>query len=505
MNAPQQSAAFAADPAAETSALPIPRATLEEMERNRGRALDLFGQAFDILQEARRFAELATISGKTSDGDGGVAGGEFTDAARDALAPRYRFSGDNLDKRRAAFVDAQTKQTDQAMWSHIIKATDLERLMDKQARDDFRNELRENPPPATADNVRATLKAFIGDADSIFRRGIANAFSKLDRRFRSHDGFKIGARVILSYAFSDYGWNYHSRQNETLQDIERAFCVLEGIETPAYGAGIVGACEHMHREARYGRGGGFPVLVEGDHFRIRIFKNGNAHLWFERPDLVRKVNRILADHYGEAIGEGADVADVSDMGPGYHVTPARNFGLFETNEETAAKLFDRLPFTLEGKSVLEPSAGRGNLADLARRKGAARVQCVEVQHGLAAELRLKGHAVREGDFLKMSPADLGTFDVIVMNPPFDRGRDCDHVRHALQFLKPGGCLVAIMSAGTEFREDNRTASLRALLAKMDPADRWDRRGMFRDLPPGSFAHAGTNVNTITLAVRKPAA
>ena len=34
-----------------------------------------------------------------------------------------------------------------------------------------------------------------------------------------------------------------------------------------------------------------------------------------------------------------------------------------------------------------------------------------------------------------------------MNPPFENGRDIDHVTHALSLLKPGGRLVAIMSEG----------------------------------------------------------
>ena len=83
----------------------------------------------------------------------------------------------------------------------------------------------------TVENVLATLDEFMLNADTIFRRGMANAFAKLDRRFRSHDGFKVGARVILTRCFYEYGsWNWSSHKDErsTLIDIERTFTILDG-------------------------------------------------------------------------------------------------------------------------------------------------------------------------------------------------------------------------------------------------------------------------------------
>lgn len=471
--------------------LPVPRQTLEEMERNRGRALDLFGEAFDRLDEARKFAALAAGSGAEKL--------ELDDDTRNLIMP-YRY-GSAPQAGREKFLEGVTRLTDRAMWSHVIAATDLERLMDKQARDEFRTSLHASPPPATVQNVQATLSHMLESADDIFRRGIANAFSALDRRFRSHDGFKIGARVVLPWALNEHGgWAYGAKHEETVRDIERTFCILEGDQAPGFTGSAVRQIEQASRDSSRWRIQ--PFTIETEYFRVRGFINRNIHLWFKRDDLLRKVNRLLADYYGETIGEGSDVADVADMGPSYHITPARNFGLFETSEETAQRVFERLGSIEPGARLLEPSAGRGALAKIARSKG-ANVQCVEIQTGLSAELREQGLAVKQADFLTLTPADLGMFDAIVMNPPFDRGRDCDHVRHALTFLKPGCRLVAIMSARSEFAEDKRTASFRALIDKFEMIDRW-ARSKWQDLPAGSFAHAGTMVNTVTLAIRKPA-
>jgi hypothetical protein len=141
--------------------------------------------------------------------------------------------------------------------------------------------------------------------------------------------------------------------------------------------------------------------------------------------------------------------------------------------------------------VLEPSAGTGNLARLCRKAGVV-VECVEVQPALADRLRAEGFRTVCGDFLALRPDRL--FDRVVMNPPFDRERDIDHVMHALDFLAPDGFLTAIMSAGTEFRETKKSVAFRALMDRMNA--RW------RDLPAGSFAEAGTYCNTIILRVWK---
>ena len=144
--------------------------------------------------------------------------------------------------------------------------------------------------------------------------------------------------------------------------------------------------------------------------------------------------------------------------------------------------------------MLEPSAGTGNLASLAVDKGAI-VDCVEIQPGLADQLRRSGRYrnVAEVDFLALQPDPGRLYDCVVMNPPFDRERDIDHVMHALRFLKPGGILTAIMSAGTEFRETRKSIAFRALMEKMNAS--------WRDLPHGSFSEVGTNVNTVILKVR----
>jgi predicted RNA methylase len=349
-------------------------------------------------------------------------------------------------------------------------------------------------PEISVEAIEQTLRGLIEDAGSIFRRGVANVFSSLDRRFRSHDGFKIGARIILSRAFDDWGhWNYYANQRDSLIDIERVFLVLDEKSPRAAYAGIVGEIE----TARKKHSGGIHQSVhEGDYFRVRVFKNGNAHLWFTRPDLVEKVNKLLADHY--SLGYGKETVEDDDAPfQNRAVGHARGFGFFPTPKPVAERVLEAAYLYRSENDppsrCLEPSAGTGVLA-LGMAEAGHKVDVIELQPELAQELELYNfNNVLCADFLKVKPE--AVYDRIVMNPPFDRGRDIDHVRHAWDFLKPGGVLVAIMSAGTEFRGDKKSVAFRKLVDSV--------RGECRDLPAGSFADCGTFVNTLYVKLRKP--
>jgi len=137
----------------------------------------------------------------------------------------------------------------------------------------------------------------------------------------------------------------------------------------------------------------------------------------------------------------------------------------------------------EPSRILEPSCGDGRIMDAIRARG-HRVFGIEYHAGRAAEARGKGHNVLTANFLEC-PAK-PEYDMVVMNPPFYGRHYVKHVRHALEFLKPGGQLVSILPATAHY-------------------DHGELKGEWRDLPVGSFAEAGTNVPTGLLKIRKEAA
>lgn len=462
-----------------TAAL-IPGATIDQIEAARAACLAKFAEARQLVCEAHDLAAVAAPIGCY----------DLPDLAR-------------RDGRSArdpeAFNDEVRRALDRDIWSYLLRVTQLETLMDQTAKDEFHRQVENDPPPATAANCRATVERLIAESADIFKRGIATAFSKLDRRFRSHDGFKLGSRVVLTYFQDNFAIVSRTRE-DTLMDIERTFAVLEGKPQPERSGGILGALV-------LARPRGFTAQAyeaTSRYFRVRVFKNGNAHVWFTRDDLLARVNLLLAEYYGAALGAGVDAASgatQAEHSAQPNRTPARNFGFFPTPAAVAARAFEAagigMPQTWSGTyprlNILEPSAGRGDLAKPLTAAG-HKVTCVEIQAAFAAELGGQGHArTVRGDVFDMTPADLGQFDRIVMNPPFDGQRDIDHVNHAVQFLAPGGVLVAIMSASVEFRENHKAVAFRQRIERM--------RGRIIDLPDGAFRESGTMVNTVLVTLR----
>ncbi|UBU16601.1 DUF3560 domain-containing protein [Nonomuraea gerenzanensis] len=146
-----------------------------------------------------------------------------------------------------------------------------------------------------------------------------------------------------------------------------------------------------------------------------------------------------------------------------------------------------------GMTVLEPSAGTGNIALAAVERGAV-VDCVEIDYNLATVLtsRVPGaNAASVRDFLDVDPTERDGYDRIVMNPPFSGGKDIAHVTHALGFLKPGGRLVAVMAAGVLHQKFKAAERFRALVE--------ERGGWFEELPEGSFAPV-TGINTVVVVI-----
>lgn len=155
------------------------------------------------------------------------------------------------------------------------------------------------------------------------------------------------------------------------------------------------------------------------------------------------------------------------------------FNLFQTPEPLAARLAGMFPAF--GR-VLEPSAGLGRLYRAVRAVDrAAPVVLVDPSPQCFRELY---HATEgdgnaqliAADFLSLTPARLGLFDSIMMNPPFKNGVDIKHVTHARRFLAPGGRLVSLVAAGPRQRA-----------AFFGVADTWSV------LPAGSFKSEGMDV------------
>ena len=128
-----------------------------------------------------------------------------------------------------------------------------------------------------------------------------------------------------------------------------------------------------------------------------------------------------------------------------------NPDFYPTPPEVAALMLD--PLDLRGKTVLEPSAGSGNLVHECLDRGAAEVLwCEKEQHlrrilaNIPAAVPIAVEGSRLIDFLQAKAEDVSHIDLIVMNPPFSA--DEAHILHAWEIAPPGCEIVALCNWNT---------------------------------------------------------
>ncbi|MFY9224517.1 MAG: hypothetical protein WAQ98_17720 [Blastocatellia bacterium] len=148
----------------------------------------------------------------------------------------------------------------------------------------------------------------------------------------------------------------------------------------------------------------------------------------------------------------------------------------------------------EGMTVIEPNGGKGNIADLIReRHPQANLSVIEINSRLRDILIAKGHNLVGWNFLEHQ----GSYDRVLMNPPFEEHQDIQHIKFAHSLLNPGGKVVAIMSESPFFRMDKESVSFRDWLESVG--------GTSEKLPSGSFldSERSTGVATRLVVISKP--
>ena len=135
--------------------------------------------------------------------------------------------------------------------------------------------------------------------------------------------------------------------------------------------------------------------------------------------------------------------------------PETDCQFYPTPTEVAGRLLSAVDWRYV-ETVLEPSAGRGDLIECAFKRNRNRfrnyhydddlkdVDCIEIDPNLRATLTGKGFRVVHDDFLTF--ATRKRYDLILMNPPFSEGDQ--HLLKALQLCENGGQVACILNAET---------------------------------------------------------
>lgn len=145
-------------------------------------------------------------------------------------------------------------------------------------------------------------------------------------------------------------------------------------------------------------------------------------------------------------------------------------------------------------AVLEPSCGNGQLADVIMEHTPASLFCIELNPDMVRKLEGKPYQILCGDFLTANREDVGECSRVIMNPPFTRFQDIDHILHAFELLADGGVLVSVVCESAFFRSNKKAAAFREFLSATNAE-------VVR-LEAGAFHDSGTEICTRLIKVRK---
>lgn len=357
------------------------------------------------------------------------------------------------------FADSLLKSA----WRHIYAYLEIDAIAtakDKKRLDTF----LASPPDFTVENIRENLGDYLIDKRGHVLRGLAECFVNLDPAYKSHSKVRVGVKGLPKRVILQHLLGYRGR--DTLIDILSAISRVDGVDCPDR-VEIFAMIRTLETDR----------VVKFRDMTLKAFANGNVHLHFG-PDSLRTINRGLAEYYGEVLPD-APVGD--DIKRATSTAVSTDLAFYPSPKAVVDFVFDHRLELRSGDLVLEPSCGDGAILDRLARVDGVHAVGVEVDYQRAQVCHLKGHTVMCMNFLEFEPHR--PFDWVIMNPPFVGRHYLKHIQKAIECLKVGGTLVAILPASAWYDHGELPTS---------GGRDWDT---WRDLPVGSFSSVGVNIPT----------
>ena len=107
-------------------------------------------------------------------------------------------------------------------------------------------------------------------------------------------------------------------------------------------------------------------------------------------------------------------------------------------------VIDIMGIDCKDKVVLEPSAGRGNIAMWLKKHGAKKVIVCEKNPDLAEIAKTKGKFLKH-NFFDVTAEEISHVNLICMNPPFSQG--VKHILYAWEIASPGCEIITLINQG----------------------------------------------------------
>jgi hypothetical protein len=259
----------------------IPSLSIANLLQQREAVLILFQEALEKLEQAHALATAARLG--------------FPDFS---MARGWRSNGLHMTgecANRTTLLETFQACVDAGGWTTLLHDSGMRSIMSASKRKDVDEQIgAEKVPELTREAIRATFATLHDSRVDMFEQGVLECFRRLSWDYKTNLPQKFGKRMVMTYLTS-YG-SANLRQTDHLDDLFRVFHLCDGKPEADHRRGAYRLiAEAMQRTSEW------PKPAENDYVSIRLFKNQNGHVTFKRPDLVTRLNRILAKHYPDAL------------------------------------------------------------------------------------------------------------------------------------------------------------------------------------------------------------
>ena len=192
-------------------------------------------------------------------------------------------------------MKAITRNLDRGIWRALMKKSGMLSLMDAAAREQWYNSLEMDDIPAISEeNILNTFEQLHLNKGEVFERGVINVFKGLSWDFKTNSPCKFGTKIIVTGLIKCDRWGFGLNwgwQRDRLADLERMLMILDGKPVPDNRADVTRRLgDHIHENRHSNH-------YEDEMFTIKYFQKGTAHISFKRPELLDKMNDIVAKHF----------------------------------------------------------------------------------------------------------------------------------------------------------------------------------------------------------------
>lgn len=240
-----------------------PVGEITRMVERRNRGLALVEQAIELIVEAQQ---------------------TLPEYALESVLSNQRW-GYSLPQYKARVAKDFKTAIDKRCWRELLDKSKLGVVMTAAQDEAVRKRIEEDAPELTNELALGTFAVLFERRGETFSEGLVDVFKSLSGNYKSNDAFKIGPRLILS-----------PHGKSMFADMAKYLMLLDGEDPTTHGydqrpENIVAAAINA------GQG-----EVSFPWFDVKMYAKGTWHVWLKkRPDLIRKVNDLIARHYGETI------------------------------------------------------------------------------------------------------------------------------------------------------------------------------------------------------------